>query len=116
MSQYYNIGELKAIKPSASGTSSVLTQPNVSCSEAWILAQAGINNNGALNVYLTDEYGRRLSDTIETSSSQISRLKFTSVKIDASEFPSVIRVVAENRSTVTNSNAYIQGLLLVYDS
>ena len=113
--QFYIGGEPSAIKPTASKRAfSLLAQPKTPCNEAWLLARAGINSNGPLVVRLVDDLGRAVSGDVETNSSEATRLKFLNVKIPASDFPPLIRVQAVNKSTEDRSDAYVDGVLLVY--
>lgn len=113
---FYSGGVPKLIKPSASSTAfTFLARPDVPCSSAWLLAKAGINANGPLEVQLYNTLGQALSDVASVNSStQPSRVKFTKCKIPASSFPPVIEVRVTNRSNVPRSDASVQGVLLDY--
>jgi hypothetical protein len=113
---YYSGGIPKEIKPSASNETALefLAQPNLACSSAWILARAGINANGPLQVQLFDEYGNALSDVSDVNGSSTSRIKMTGVMIPADAFPPVVRVRVTNRSTASHSYASVMGVLLEY--
>lgn len=112
---YYSGGEPRAIKPTASVNAfEFLGQPNAECKEAWLIAKAGINANGPLVVRLHDEDDRPVSDAAEVYSSAPARVKFTNVNISAGSVPPLIKVLAVNRSTAEQSNASVNGVLLVY--
>lgn len=113
---YIATGEPLPVKPSSTRiVSRFMVSPGSRFTTGWILAAAGINNNGPVRVRLVDEMGQGLSDYTSTFSSQVSRLKLTNVNIDvdASAFPKVVAVEVENRSVVERSNASVHGVLLL---
>lgn len=109
-------GEPIAVKPSSTRiVSRFLVAPGSKFQSAWVLAQAGMNNNGAARIRLVDDMGQALSDYTETFSSQVTRLKLTNVAINVPEngFPQAVSVEVENRSRVERSNASVHGVLLL---
>jgi len=119
-SEYYSGGD-ESSKVLPTETKIVLTflgRPGTKCSEAWLLARGGMNNDGPLVVQLKNQEGMALSDPSEVhGQSSSSRIKMTNVRVPASDngFPPVIRVEATNRSTVSFSNAFVNGVRLMYD-
>lgn len=109
-------GEPIAVKPSSTRiVSRFLVPPGSKFQSAWVLAQAGMNNNGAARIRLVDDMGQALSDYTETFSSQVTRLKLTNVAINVPEngFPQAVSIEVENRSRVERSNASVHGVLLL---
>lgn len=116
--EYYGGGSVNAVAPTA--TKIVLTflaQPGQTSTGAWLLARAGINADGPVRVRLVDQYGAPLSNTVEVNSSSLERVRMLGVHVPAEgAFPTVVRVEAQNRSTVTNSHAAVEGVLLEYST
>jgi len=113
-SSYYSCAAPVAVKPaSLMYVATILTPPNQAFTEAWVLARAGMNNNGATQIRLVDEYGGALSDVTETFSSSAERIKMTGVRVPADVFPPKVRVEVTNKSTAAGSSAYVEGVLLV---
>lgn len=87
---------------------------NAVSTEGWVLAKAGMNNDGPSLIRLVDEYGQGLSDYVETNSSSVSRLKLQNVNVRGDgTFPKVVRVELVNKSTTEQSNAAVYDVLLV---
>lgn len=117
MSAFFSVGDPVLIKPTLTKTvASFLVSPGTAYGEAWLVARAGINNNGPLCVRLIDDVGQALSDWTETFSSSASRIKMSGVKIPAGAFPPLIRIEAINKSAAEHSDASVLGVFLVPSS
>lgn len=103
------------IAPSTTATAFTFLVPQTTSSnEAWCIASAGRDNNGATVIQLVNSLGMPLSDPLETFSSAPTRLKFQNVQISPSDsFPLEISVRVTNRSTTSNSSAYVEGVLIL---
>ena len=113
--QYFGGGSTTPVPPGQTkNVLTFLTAPNTPCTEAWILARGGVNNNGALRVRLVDAYGGGLSDFAELfNQTQLERVKLLNVNIPGDAFPPVVSVQCINGSSTPNSNGVCEGVLLV---
>lgn len=107
------------VKPSQTKyVAQTLFPPASSSSKGYVLARAGINNNGGpVCIRLVDQYGNALSDYVESSSSLASLLLLPNVRVPSSSsgLPEVIRVEVVNKSIVEHSNAVVENVLLLLD-
>lgn len=109
---FYSGGEPIAVKPTSTRiVLQFLVPANTAYTGGWLLASAGINNDGPARIRLIDELGSSLSDWTETSAG-MSRLKMSGVNIPAANLPQLVRVEVVNRSTTEQSNASVAGVLL----
>jgi len=108
-------GQPVEVKPTQTKiVAACLFPANKSSNEAWVLARAGINNDGPVCIRLVNQYGSQLSDYVESHSSSSTRLKLQNVKVPSDgPFPQVVRVEVVNKSTVEHSNASVEDVLVV---
>jgi len=115
-SSQYVTSSSRSVRPNRlKYVSTFLSAPHKSCNEAWVVARAGSNNNGALRIRLVDQFGSALSDTSEVFGSNLERIKLLNVNIPSATFPPLIKLEVTNKSTRSNSTAYCDGLILVFN-
>jgi hypothetical protein len=114
--QYYGGGSAHPIYPTATNVPiTFLAQPGKAARSAWLLAKAGVNADGPVRVRLVNQFGQGVSQYAEVRASSLERVKFVGVRVNADgPFPAVIKVEAQNRSTVPGSSAVVEGVLLEY--
>lgn len=90
-----------------------LVPPNTSFREAWILAKNGQDHDGPLTVRLTDSKGSPLSDEASVYNTGFDMIEMKHVYIPDVPKPQLIKVVAENKSTVVHTDGLVEGILLL---
>uniref|UniRef100_A0A6C0IWF2 Uncharacterized protein n=1 Tax=viral metagenome TaxID=1070528 RepID=A0A6C0IWF2_9ZZZZ len=113
MSVSLSCGQPVEVKPSQTKIVAYSLFPAQStATSGYVLARAGVNNNGPVRVRLVDENGNALSNYVDSYSSYITKLPLTNVNITTTNEPVVVRVEVVNKSTVEQSYASVHDVLL----